>query len=88
MVVGFPKAGDDLCTTVGAVSRTSSGGLAGRTPLRVQIDAAINSGNSGGPVFLLRSDELVGVAYQSINPAKAAINIINVTIINVTIITT
>ena len=39
--------------------------MAGSRLLTLQIDAAINSGNSGGPVF----DEffkIVGVAFQSI----------------------
>ena len=34
-------------------------------PLALQIDAAINSGNSGGPVFN-KQGECVGVAFQSL----------------------
>ena len=38
--------------------------------LGVQIDAAINSGNSGGPVFN-DLDECVGVAFQSMKQDDA-----------------
>lgn len=38
--------------------------------LGVQIDAAINSGNSGGPVFN-DQDECVGVAFQSMKQDDA-----------------
>jgi hypothetical protein len=41
----------------------------GRTSLlAVQIDAAINSGNSGGPVLL--KDEVVGIAFQCLTSGE------------------
>ena len=53
--VGYPK-GDHASITRGVVSR-----LLMRTFLSVQIDAAVNSGNSGGPVFDTNC-ECVGIA--------------------------
>jgi len=38
--------------------------LAGEYLLAIQIDAAINSGNSGGPALL--EDKVVGVAFESL----------------------
>ena len=45
-----------MCVTAGVVSRIETGvytnaGVSGSELLLMQIDAAINSGNSGGPVF-------------------------------------
>ena len=52
-VVGYPIGGDTISVTSGVVSRIEVTAYAhGATELLgVQIDAAINSGNSGGPVF-------------------------------------
>ena len=65
-VVGYPVGGDTISVTSGVVSRVEvTQYLHGSCDLLgVQIDAAINSGNSGGPVF----DEhgvCVGIAFQS-----------------------
>ena len=68
LVYGFPLGGDSLSITKGVISRiehqryvhSSSYFLAG------QIDAAINSGNSGGPV--IEGDKIVGVVMQNYNP--------------------
>ncbi|GAB4817615.1 hypothetical protein N2152v2_004661 [Parachlorella kessleri] len=65
-VVGYPIGGDTISVTSGVVSRIEVTAYAhGATELLgVQIDAAINSGNSGGPVF----NEMglcVGIAFQS-----------------------
>ena len=38
--------------------------------LAIQIDAAINSGNSGGPAFSERGD-CVGIAFQSLKHEDA-----------------
>lgn len=57
--------GDSISVTQGVVSRVvlrryshSSTEL-----LKIQIDAAINSGNSGGPVIM--GNKVVGVAFES-----------------------
>ncbi|GMH32328.1 hypothetical protein BSKO_00162 [Bryopsis sp. KO-2023] len=65
-VVGYPIGGDSISVTSGVVSRIemtqySHGGC---ELLAAQIDAAINSGNSGGPVFN-ESGHCVGIAFQS-----------------------
>jgi len=50
---GFPLGGDNLSVTRGVVSRYDVSEYASRAGklLTVQIDAAVNPGNSGGPVF-------------------------------------
>jgi len=65
-VVGYPIGGDTISVTSGVVSRIEVTSYAhGATELLgVQIDAAINSGNSGGPVFN-GLGECVGIAFQS-----------------------
>jgi len=65
-VVGYPVGGDTISVTSGVVSRVEVTQYAhgGCDLLGIQIDAAINSGNSGGPVF----DEhgaCIGIAFQS-----------------------
>ena len=71
-VYGFPEGGDKLSITEGVVSRVENRRYTHSMAelLACQIDAAINSGNSGGPV--MKGDKLVGVAFQSIsrNDAK------------------
>ena len=66
-VVGFPVGGDTLCVTSGVVSRVEVTNYVHGSAelLGVQIDAAINAGNSGGPV-LNEEGECVGVAFQSL----------------------
>ena len=65
-VVGYPIGGDTISVTSGVVSRIEVTAYAhGATELLgVQIDAAINSGNSGGPVFS-DAGHCVGIAFQS-----------------------
>jgi len=67
-VVGYPTGGESLSVTQGVVSRVDLVEYAqsGSTLLGIQIDAAINSGNSGGPV-VNHSGELVGVAFQNLS---------------------
>jgi len=67
-VYGFPKGGDKLSITEGVVSRVEHTHYAhsGAFLLTCQIDAAINAGNSGGPV--IRNNKIVGIAFQGLNP--------------------
>jgi len=63
-VYGFPDGGDKLSITEGVVSRIDHVEYAysGALLLACQIDASINSGNSGGPVVY--DNKIVGVAFQ------------------------
>jgi S1-C subfamily serine protease len=69
-VYGYPVGGDRLSITQGIVSRmdllryTHSQ----RRLLGIQIDAAINDGNSGGPV--VKDGRLIGIAFQSLEDAE------------------
>jgi S1-C subfamily serine protease len=65
-VIGYPTGGDNICVTKGVISRieeTYYSHGASRL-LAIQIDAAINSGNSGGPVLM--EDKVVGVAFETL----------------------
>ncbi|KAL8097956.1 protease Do-like 9 [Apium graveolens] len=66
-VVGYPIGGDTISVTSGVVSRIEIlSYVHGSTELvGLQIDAAINSGNSGGPAFNDRG-ACVGIAFQSL----------------------
>ncbi|XP_048535912.1 protease Do-like 9 isoform X2 [Triticum urartu] len=66
-VVGYPIGGDTISVTSGVVSRIEIlSYVHGSTELLgLQIDAAINSGNSGGPAFNDRGI-CVGIAFQSL----------------------
>ncbi|PSC74876.1 Protease Do-like 9 [Micractinium conductrix] len=66
-VIGYPIGGDTMSVTSGVVSRIEVTGYAhgGAELLGIQVDAAINSGNSGGPAFNDRG-ECVGIAFQSL----------------------
>ncbi|KAJ4826324.1 Protease Do-like 9 [Turnera subulata] len=66
-VVGYPIGGDTISVTSGVVSRIEIlSYVHGSTELLgLQIDAAINSGNSGGPAFNDKG-ECVGIAFQSL----------------------
>ncbi len=69
-VYGFPDGGDKLSLTDGIVSRVEHASYAhsGAYLLACQIDASINSGNSGGPV--IKDGKIVGVAFQSLQSAN------------------
>ncbi|KAI4389076.1 hypothetical protein MLD38_001340 [Melastoma candidum] len=71
-VVGYPIGGDTISVTSGVVSRMEMLSYAhGSTELLgVQIDAAINSGNSGGPAFNDKG-KCVGIAFQSLKHEDA-----------------
>ncbi|CAH9092399.1 unnamed protein product [Cuscuta epithymum] len=66
-VVGYPIGGDTISVTSGVVSRIEIlSYVHGATELLgLQIDAAINSGNSGGPAFN-NNGKCVGIAFQSL----------------------
>ncbi|XP_024010541.1 putative protease Do-like 3, mitochondrial [Eutrema salsugineum] len=65
-VVGYPCGGDSISVTKGVVSRFEliEYSHSSTELLAIQIDAAINSGNSGGPVIM--GDRVVGVAFESL----------------------
>mmetsp|Transcript_74603 Transcript_74603/g.131957 ORF Transcript_74603/g.131957 Transcript_74603/m.131957 type:complete len:555 (-) Transcript_74603:132-1796(-) len=67
-VVGYPTGGENLSVTQGVVSRIDLVEYAqsGTVLLGIQIDAAINSGNSGGPV-VDEKGRCVGVAFQNLS---------------------
>ncbi|OEL20967.1 Protease Do-like 9 [Dichanthelium oligosanthes] len=71
-VVGYPIGGDTISVTSGVVSRIEIlSYVHGSTELLgLQIDAAINSGNSGGPAFNDRG-KCVGIAFQSLKHEDA-----------------
>ncbi|MBU0654859.1 MAG: trypsin-like peptidase domain-containing protein [Gammaproteobacteria bacterium] len=64
-VYGFPIGGNTLSVTRGVVSRIEKQNYVhtGENLIAVQVDAAINFGNSGGPV--ISDGKVVGVAMQS-----------------------
>jgi S1-C subfamily serine protease len=68
VVYGFPFGGDSLSITKGVLSRIEHQRYthSSRSLLAGQIDAAINSGNSGGPVMV--HDRVVGVVMQAYSP--------------------
>lgn len=69
VVYGFPIGGNTLSITSGIVSRIEVDMYlqSYRELLSVQIDAAINEGNSGGPV--MTDGAIVGIAMQDIEGA-------------------
>lgn len=68
VVLGFPFGGDSLSITKGVLSRIEHQRYthSSRSLLAGQIDAAINSGNSGGPVLV--HNRVVGVVMQAHSP--------------------
>ena len=66
LAVGYPVGGNDISFTRGIVSRIEdidySHSL--QTLLGIQIDAALNHGNSGGPVLDMSSGRIAGIAFQ------------------------
>lgn len=70
-VFGYPEGGESLSITAGVVSRIEIGTYAHSLAnlLLVQIDAAINSGNSGGPV--VAAGRLAGIATQGLEDSQS-----------------
>ena len=65
-VVGYPVGGEEISITEGVVSRieVQRYSHSQRHLLAVTVDAAINAGNSGGPVFA--GEKVVGIAFQKL----------------------
>jgi S1-C subfamily serine protease len=70
VVYGFPGGGDTLSATKGVISRIEDRNYGhSRTRLLAgQLDAAVNPGNSGGPV--MEGDRIVGVVMQSLRKSQ------------------
>ncbi len=70
VVYGFPTGGDSLSSTRGVISRIEQSSYVHSSAnlLAVQIDAAVNPGNSGGPV--LAGNRVVGVVMQNMPDAE------------------
>ncbi len=69
-VYGFPLGGDTMSVTTGVVSRIEHQKYAhsGEYFLAIQIDAAVNSGNSGGPA--ISDGKIVGVVMENLTSAQ------------------
>jgi S1-C subfamily serine protease len=69
-VYGFPLGGDTMSVTTGVVSRIEHQKYAhsGEYFLTIQIDAAVNSGNSGGPA--IADGKIVGVVMENLSSAQ------------------
>jgi len=70
VVYGYPMGGSTLSATIGVVSRVEHHTYAHseETFLAVQVDAAVNPGNSGGPA--LSKGKIVGVVMQVISKSQ------------------
>ena len=71
VVYGFPLGGNTLSATSGVVSRIEHHRYAhsGESFLTVQVDAAVNPGNSGGPA--LSDGKIVGVVMQNLSKSQS-----------------
>ena len=69
-VYGFPMGGNSLSVSTGIVSRIEHNRYAHSREifLAIQIDAAVNPGNSGGPA--ISDDKVVGVVMQQISKSQ------------------
>jgi len=66
---GYPVGGTELSITEGIVSRIDCGvNLFETTSLRIQIDAALNAGNSGGPA--ISNGKVVGLVVSVLKEAE------------------
>ncbi len=70
VVYGYPMGGNTLSATIGVVSRVEHSVYAHSEEsfLAVQVDAAVNPGNSGGPA--LSEGKIVGVVMQIISKSQ------------------
>jgi len=69
-VVGYPVGGEEVSITEGVVSRVEVQRYehSQRHLLAITVDAAINDGNSGGPVF--GRGKVIGIAFQGMPDAE------------------
>lgn len=83
MVLGYPLGGNTISITQGIVSRIENISYvwSGFATLAIQIDAAINSGNSGGPA-IDKNGNLIGIAMQGLKNSNNIAYIVPSIIIN------
>jgi len=70
VVYGFPMGGKTLSATTGIVSRIEHNRFthSGESFLAIQIDAAVNPGNSGGPA--ISDGKIVGIVMQGMSKSQ------------------
>jgi len=67
-VYGYPEGGDQLSITEGIISRIEYAKLNySGAALRIQVDAALNPGNSGGPAIV--DGKIVGLVFSKVSQA-------------------
>ncbi|HBO43121.1 MAG TPA: serine protease [Planctomycetaceae bacterium] len=67
-VYGYPEGGDQLSITEGIVSRIEYARLSyDGAALRIQVDAALNPGNSGGPAIV--DGKIIGLVFSKVTKA-------------------
>jgi len=71
VVYGYPMGGSTLSATIGVVSRVEHHVYAhsGEMFLAIQVDAAVNPGNSGGPA--ISNGKIVGVVMQVMTQSQS-----------------
>ena len=81
-VIGFPSGGDNICCTAGVISRVDIQQYSHsyNSLLTIQIDAAINGGNSGGPCF--HRNRVVGVCFETLEDSENVGYIIPIQVVN------
>lgn len=68
---GYPNSGNRISITEGVISRVEIGSYVHSrytSLLHIQTDAAINTGNSGGPV--IQNGKIVGIAFQTLSSGE------------------
>ncbi len=69
VIYGYPMGGEALSVTKGVVSRVEYADFYYETlGIRLQVDAAVNPGNSGGPAFV--DEEMIGLVFSRIQEAE------------------